>query len=169
MLMIMTRRWRGSSSEERGWTTKKRGRRGWPAIALPTIMLCALASVLVAADYWSNDGRIYQGVSAGSVDVEVSAADDLDAVGQIEPHASQGPSPDDGTKLRPIVFQRQVAVPRLRPGQVGDLAGHPDCGKRAFQELFDPVRQLPNRKWSLLVRTLGKQFVFDHAVCAAGP
>jgi vancomycin resistance protein YoaR len=32
-------------------------------------MLCALASVLVAVDYWSNDVRIYRGVSAGSVDV----------------------------------------------------------------------------------------------------
>lgn len=60
---------RGSSFEERDRATRKRGRGGRSAIVLPIIVLCALASVLVAADYWSNNGRIYRGVSAGSVDV----------------------------------------------------------------------------------------------------
>ncbi|MDQ3966738.1 MAG: peptidoglycan binding domain-containing protein, partial [Actinomycetota bacterium] len=33
------------------------------------IIICAVVAALAAADYWTNHGRIYQGVSAGSVDL----------------------------------------------------------------------------------------------------
>ncbi|QIN84541.1 hypothetical protein GBA63_19260 [Rubrobacter tropicus] len=39
------------------------------AVAGPTIVLCAIFAVLVAADTWSSGGEIYPGVFAGSVDL----------------------------------------------------------------------------------------------------
>ncbi|MDQ4146750.1 MAG: peptidoglycan binding domain-containing protein, partial [Pseudomonadota bacterium] len=40
---------------------------GWQKIVVPVLIICAVVSMLVTADYWMNYGKIYRGVSAGSV------------------------------------------------------------------------------------------------------
>jgi vancomycin resistance protein YoaR len=65
----MTERRPGTGFTLSDTTTKKRRRGGRRGITGPVLVLCALLSVLVAADYWSNAGKIYRGVWAGSVAV----------------------------------------------------------------------------------------------------
>ena len=43
-----------------------KGRRR-PRIIIPVLIICAVSAMLVAANYWSNSGKIYQGVWVGSV------------------------------------------------------------------------------------------------------
>ena len=46
------------------------GRKGgwwWGKFIVPLLLICAVVTALVAADYWMNHGKIYQGVSVGSV------------------------------------------------------------------------------------------------------
>ncbi len=40
---------------------------GWQRIVVPVLIIYAVVAVLVAADYWMNYGKIYRGVSVGSV------------------------------------------------------------------------------------------------------
>ncbi len=44
------------------------GRWRWRFV-LPVLLVCAVAAVVVVADYWSNSGRIYNGVSVAGADV----------------------------------------------------------------------------------------------------
>ena len=47
--------------------TRSKGRRLRHKIVAPVLVICALVAVLVALDHWSNSGRIYPGVSVGTV------------------------------------------------------------------------------------------------------
>lgn len=61
---------RGRASSEnipRGYSgDRRKGRRRW-VISVPLLIVCAVAVALVVADYWTNHGRIYQGVEVGDV------------------------------------------------------------------------------------------------------
>ncbi len=49
---------------------RQKGVRRWGRIIILLLLICAVvAALVVAADYWTNHGRIYPGVSAGSVDL----------------------------------------------------------------------------------------------------
>jgi len=52
-----------------GKRPKKKPRRSRSRIVAPVIVLCALLAALVALDSWSNSGKIYRGVSVGSLDL----------------------------------------------------------------------------------------------------
>ncbi len=58
---------------------KFRKRRGRHRVAGPLLIVCAVVAILVAADYWSNSGRIYRGVEVGPA-----------AVGGETPQAARG-------------------------------------------------------------------------------
>ena len=42
------------------------------------------------------------------------------------------------------ILQRKIDVARLRSGDVGELAAHPDPSERVVQRFLDPLGQLPN-------------------------
>jgi len=44
------------------------------------LVLCAVLALLVAADYWSNQGEIYRGVAVGSVDLGGKTPDEARAL-----------------------------------------------------------------------------------------
>ena len=50
-------------------------------------------------------------------------------------------APDDGANLRDIVLEREIAVPGLRPREVGDFSRHPDRREAAFEHVLDPGRE----------------------------
>jgi len=52
-----------------GGVPKSKRRRSRRRFFAPVLVLCALLAVLVAFDYWSNSGRIYRGVSVGTVEL----------------------------------------------------------------------------------------------------
>ena len=60
------------------------------------------------------------------IKIQVSLADHFQSVVQVKLQSAGSGTPNDGTELSLIVLQREVAVPRLRPREVGDFAGHPD-------------------------------------------
>ena len=102
------------------------------------------------------------------VDVEVPAADDLQAVVQVEPQPGGRVPPDDGPQLGPVVLERQVAVARLRPREVRDLAGHPDrretttSSKSLIWAVSSPDREDLRLAWSWRRRRSWKQIACGH-------
>jgi hypothetical protein len=52
----------GSSSGSRSKGSRRRRR-----TVISVLIICAVVAVLVAADFWANQGRIYQGVMVGNV------------------------------------------------------------------------------------------------------
>ena len=76
----------------------------------------------------------------------MAPADHFQAVVQIEPQPGGHAPPHDGPQLGPVVLERQIAVARLRPGEVRDLAGHPHLGKRRLQQVLDLRGQFPDRQ-----------------------
>ncbi len=59
---------RGSSyGDYRSGSTGGRRKSRRLGLAGPIIIVCALVAVLVAADYWMNDGRVHRGVEVGNV------------------------------------------------------------------------------------------------------
>ncbi len=79
--------------------------------------------------------------SPRGIDLQMAAAEDLQPVVELEPHAGGRRSPHHGRELGPGVLKRQIAVSRLRPGQVGDLARHPQRRQRALDQFLDHVGQ----------------------------
>ena len=59
------------------------------------------------------------------INVQSAAAHDLQAVMQIEPHPHERVPPHRAADLGMVVLERQVAMARMRPGEIGDLARHP--------------------------------------------
>ena len=94
--------------------------------------------------------------AARGVDVEVPAADHLQAVVQVEPHARGGAPPHRRAELGAVVFEREIAVARLRPGEVRDLARHPDRRETRLQQVLDLGRQFPDGKHLALAAALGE-------------
>ena len=76
----------------------------------------------------------------------MSAADDFEPVVQVEAHPHGRAAPHDGPQLGPIVLERQIAVSRLRPGEVRDLAGDPHGGKCRLHKVLDLRGQFPDGK-----------------------
>jgi vancomycin resistance protein YoaR len=59
-----------ASNDILGSFSNKRAKRRWWRILVALLLVCALVvALLVAADYWTNYGKIYRGVSAGGVDL----------------------------------------------------------------------------------------------------
>ena len=53
-----------------------------------------------------------------------------------------GAAPHHGANLGLVVLEREIAMARLRPREVRDLAGDPHDGKLAFEQVLDLRRQL---------------------------
>jgi len=69
-----------------GGSYKRRLKRGRRRIVAPVLVFCAVLALLVAADYWSNQGEIYRGVAVGSVDLGGKTPDEARAL--VEQQAS---------------------------------------------------------------------------------
>ena len=94
--------------------------------------------------------------AAGRIHVEVSLADHFQAVGQLEPHPRGDVPPDGRANLGPLVLERQIAMARLRPRQVRDLAAHPDRREGVFQQVLDLRGQLVDRQDRRRLRLFGE-------------
>jgi len=70
-LILKNRRDRRDSKDLQARFSKKRFKRRWLRSLVPLLLACAIvvALLLVAADYWTNSGKIYRGVSVGGVDL----------------------------------------------------------------------------------------------------
>ncbi len=99
--------------------------------------------------------------AAGGVEVEMPAADHLQAVVQIEPQSDGHAPPHHRPELGPLILERQVAVARLRPGEVRHLAGDPHRRERRLQQVLDLGSQFPDRKRALGGGNCGKRVWFD--------
>ena len=93
--------------------------------------------------------------AASRINVQMSAADDSQSVVQIAASFGRGGSPDDGPNLGFVVLEGQIAVARLGPGEIGNLAADPDRGKAPFDNLLDQQRQCPDAQHRLRRLTLG--------------
>ena len=82
-------------------------------------------------------------VPAGRVEVEVPPADDLQAVVRREPQPGRRAPPHDRAELSPLVLERQIAMPRLRPDEVRYLARHPDLRERRLHQVLDLRAKAP--------------------------
>ena len=71
--------------------------------------------------------------AARRVDGQASQRPHGQAVGQVERHPPRVVLPDDGADRRRVVLEREVDVPRSRPGHVGDLAVQGNLGKVGLQ------------------------------------
>ncbi len=63
-----------------GGSYKRRPKSGRRRIIAPVLVFCAVLALLVAADYWSNQGEIYRGVAVGSVDLGGKTPDEARAL-----------------------------------------------------------------------------------------
>ena len=70
-MSLRDKRYRASSKDIIGDFPDHRlkSRWRWRIVVLVLAIICAVVAALVVADYWTNHGRIYPGVSAGSVDL----------------------------------------------------------------------------------------------------
>ena len=84
--------------------------------------------------------------AARGVDVEVSLADHFQAVAQIEAHARGRIAPECRADLRPVVLERQIAVARLRPREIGDFAATQTAGKAFSKQVLDLCGQFIDRQ-----------------------
>ena len=71
----------------RGGSPDKRLGRGRRRIVGPVIVICAVLAMLVAADYWMNQGRIYRGVEVGGVDLSGKTPEEARAL--LEEHSNE--------------------------------------------------------------------------------
>ncbi len=85
------------------------------------------------------------------IDVDPSAADHFQPVGQVEPHPRQRAPPDHGRQLGLGVFEREVAVARAGPREVRYFPRHPHARQSVFQEPLDQQGQLEDREDALFV------------------
>ncbi|CAN5348055.1 VanW family protein [soil metagenome] len=63
-----------------GGPYKRQPKSGRRRIIAPVLVFCAVLALLVAADYWSNQGEIYRGVAVGSVDLGGKTPDEARAL-----------------------------------------------------------------------------------------
>ena len=56
-----------AKADRRGFSISRRGVMSGRGFAGPVIVICAVLAVLVAADYLVNEGKVYRGVTVGSV------------------------------------------------------------------------------------------------------
>ena len=80
--------------------------------------------------------------AARRIHVEVAAAEDVEPVGQFELELRRRAAPHHGADLGQVVLEREVAVARLRPREVGDFAGDPHRRETAFEQVLDAGREL---------------------------
>ena len=85
------------------------------------------------------------------INVEMPPADHLKAVVQVETRPHRHAAPHDRPELRTVVLERQIAVARLRPGEIRNFAGDPNRRKCPFEQILDLRGQFPDGK-----RTLGR-------------
>ena len=84
--------------------------------------------------------------AARGVDLEAAFADDFQAVVHIEAERAATGAPHGRFELRPVVLKREVAMARLRTGEVRYFACDPDAGEGGFDQVFDLGGQLPDRE-----------------------
>ncbi|MDQ3924709.1 MAG: VanW family protein [Actinomycetota bacterium] len=103
---------RGGSPDKRLGSSRRR-------IVGPVIVICAVLAMLVAADYWMNQGRIYRGVEVGGVDLSGKTPEEARAL--LEEHSNDA--------LQEIRFTGEAGEFTLTAGEMDldfDVAGTVD-------------------------------------------
>jgi len=54
---------------------------------------------------------------------------------------------ENGAKLRPLIFEGKVAVPRVGPGEIGDFTTHPDKVELPLKKISDASADLGNGEY----------------------
>ena len=72
----------------------------------------------------------------------MTAAEDVESVGERELELRRGAAPHHGADLGDVVLEREVAVAGLRAREVRDFAGDPHRWEAAFEQVLDARREL---------------------------